>query len=88
MEQNNIGNSIEIKGISKTINVNCTDIVHDIAKKFNFNISLKSTYRIYSSDNNTNIIVAELVYFDMKKNFLSKTKSMNLNTIMIFTNCT
>jgi len=86
LEQKSIGNSIELKGIPKTVNENYLEIVQVIANKSNSNISLKSAYRIYSSDNNTNIIVAELVTSDMKKDFLSKVKSMRWNANMIHNN--
>jgi len=81
LEQKNIGNSIEIKVVPKSLNENCADIVLNIAKKSNSNISLKSTYRIYSPDKNTNIIVAEFM-----KDFLKKVKSMRLNANMIYNN--
>lgn len=81
-----IGNAIEIKGIPKTLNENCSHIVQNIAKKSNSNISLKSAYRIYSSDNKTNIIIAEFVSFDMRKDFISKVKSMRFNANMIHKN--
>lgn len=86
LEQKNIGNSIEIKGIPKTLNENCADIVLNIAKKSNSNVSLKSTYRIYSPDKNTNIIVAEFISTEMMKDFLKKVKSMRLNANMIYNN--
>lgn len=86
LEQKNIWNSIEIKGILITINENYTDIIQDIAKKSNFNISLKSAHRVYSSDNNANIIVAKLVSSDMRKYFLKKVKLMRLNANMIYKN--
>ncbi|CAI6343109.1 unnamed protein product [Macrosiphum euphorbiae] len=83
LEQKSIGNAIELKGIPKTVNENCCDIVQVIAKKSNSNITLKSAYRIHSSDNKTNIIVAELETSDMRKDFLSKVKSLRLNANMI-----
>lgn len=54
LEQKNIEKSIEVKGIPNTLNENYTDIVQDIAKKSISNISLKSSFQIYSSDNNIN----------------------------------
>lgn len=62
------------------------DIVQDIARKSNSNISLKSAYRIYSSDKGTNIIIAELISSDMMKDFLRKVKAMRLNANMIYKN--
>jgi len=86
LEQKNLENTIEIKGILKTVTENCSDIVQSIAKKSNSNISLKSAYRIYSSNNKTNIIIAELVSFDIRKDFPSKVKSMRFNASMIHNN--
>jgi len=86
LEQKSIGNAIELKGIPKTDNENCFDIVQVIAKKSNSNISLKYAYQIYSSNNKLNIKVAELVTSDMRKDFLSKVKSMRLNANMIHNN--
>ena len=83
LEQKSIGNAIELKGIPKTVNENCCDIVQVIAKKSNSNITLKSAYRIHSSDNKTNIIAAEFETSDMRKDFLSKVKSLRLNANMI-----
>ncbi|XP_008182276.1 uncharacterized protein LOC103309197 [Acyrthosiphon pisum] len=80
---NFMGNQFDDFSIPKTVNENWCDIVQVIAKKSNSNIMIKSAYRIHSSDNKTNIIVAELETSDMRKDFLSKVKSLRLNANMI-----
>lgn len=57
LEYNNVENSVEIKGIYKTINENCMDIVHKITKKVIVDIFVKPAMRIiYSSNNSTSIL--------------------------------
>jgi len=83
LEQYNLGHSVEIKGIPKTQNGNCFDIVQNIAKKIDTNIHVNSAYRIYSSENNLGILVAKLKSIDMKNCFLRKMKKMKMNAKMI-----
>lgn len=83
IEQLNIGNSVKIKGIPKTTNENCTDIVQAISKKINLDVSIKSTFRIHSTSTNTNILVVDFTSLDMKKDFIRKVKTMKINAKMI-----
>jgi hypothetical protein len=81
--QFNIGNCVEIKGIPKTTNENCTDIVQAISKKINLDVSIKSTFRIHSTSTNTSIFVVDFNSLDMKKKFIRKVKTMKINAKMI-----
>lgn len=67
--QFNIGNCVEIKGIPKTTNENCTDIVQAISKKINLDVSIKSTFRIHSTSTNTSIFVVNFNIVEYEKKF-------------------
>lgn len=83
IKQCNIGHSIEIKGIPKTTNENCFDIVESISKKVNSDIIVKSAIRLGTFGTNSGIIIAELNSSEMKKDFLRKVKLSNLTASMI-----
>lgn len=83
LEQINIGNRVEIKGIPKTVNENCIDIVQEIAKTVKSDILIKSAYRIQTTPKNTGIIIADLAASDVRKDFLRKVKMMKINANMI-----
>jgi len=83
LERYNLRNSIEIKGIPKTLNENCSDIIQSIAKKVNCNVIINSAYRIVAKDNNSGILIAEINSLEMKNNLLRKIKKIKLNANMV-----
>jgi len=74
LEQYNLRNCIEIKGILKTLNENCSDIVQSIAKKVNCNVIINSANRIVTKENNSGILIAEVNSLETKNDLLRKIK--------------
>lgn len=83
LEQYNLRNCIEIKGIPKTLNENCSDIIQSIAKKVNCNVIINSAYRIVTKENNSGILIAEINSLEMKNDLLRKIKKIKLNANMV-----
>ncbi|KAL4136178.1 hypothetical protein QTP88_007742 [Uroleucon formosanum] len=71
LEQYNLRSCIEIKGIPKTLNENCSDIIQSIAKKVKYNVIINSAYRIVTKEN-SGILVAEINYLETKNDLLRK----------------
>ncbi|CAI6364272.1 unnamed protein product [Macrosiphum euphorbiae] len=80
IEQFNLGITVDITGIPKTINEDCKLIVEDIGKKTNTEINILEAYRIDSIISKRSIIVAKLATRDMRKNLIRNVKSVKLTT--------
>jgi len=83
LEQLNLGHSVEIKGITKTKNENCLDIVQLIATKANSDVIVNSAYRINTPGDGAGILIADLKTSVMKKDFIRKVKNINFTANMI-----
>jgi len=75
LEQHNLGHSIELKGIMKTTNDNCSDIVQQIISKVNSDLIINSAHTINTSGKGHGILIADLKTSEMKNNFIRKVKT-------------
>lgn len=80
IEQYNLGISVDITGIPKTLNENCKQIVEEIGKKTNTEIDVIEAHRINTSISKRNVIVAKLATLEMKKNLIRNVKFNKLTT--------
>ncbi|KAL4113377.1 hypothetical protein QTP88_017009 [Uroleucon formosanum] len=84
IEQSNLGITVDITGIPKTINEDCKLIVEDIGKKTNTEINILEAYRIDSFISKRSFIVAKLATRDMRTNLILNVKSVKLTTDKIY----
>lgn len=84
--QRNARYSFEIKGIPKTQNENCLDIIQTVTKKDDSDVIINSMYRINTTKNNSGILVVEINSVEMKNDFIGKNKIMKMNAKMIVNN--
>jgi len=78
IEQFNLGITVDITGIPKTINENCKLIVEEIGKKTHTEINILEAHRIDSFISKRSIIVAKLATHDMRRNLIRNVKSVKL----------
>jgi len=78
IEQYNLGISVDVMGIPKTINEDCISIIEELGKKTNTELKVLDAYRITSFTSKYNIITAKLATIDMRKNLIRNGKSLKL----------
>lgn len=72
-----MGINIEIIGTQKTESENCLNMVTEIGKKLNIDVTVIEAKRVNREKSNTSIIIAKLVNKEMKTFLIRAAKNKN-----------